>query len=90
MRINYKTRELIDPETIDQKEIEFAVEETSLNLQQDIVATKRELESAKMRLEVVKSTYPLDVDAYIGAKQDVESCKAGLEDLEELKEELGL
>ena len=43
-----------------------------------------------MRLEVVKSTYPLDVDAYIEAKQDVESCKAGLKDLEELKEELGL
>ena len=90
MRINYKTKQLIDPETIDQKEIDFAVEETSLNLQQDIVATKRELESAKMRLEVAKSTYPLDVDAYIEAKQDVESCEAGLKDLEELKEELGL
>ena len=90
MRIDYKNKKLIDPETIDQKEIDFAVEETSLNLQQDIVATKRALESAKMRLEVTKSTYPLDVDAYIEAKQDVEACNAGLNDLLELKEELGL
>lgn len=43
-----------------------------------------------MRLEVVKSTYPLDVDAYIKAKQDVYSCETGLKDLEDLKEELGL
>ena len=89
MRINYKTKQLIDQETIDQKEIDFAVEETSLNLQQDIVATKRELEKAKMRLEIVKSTYPLDVDAYIEAKNDVLSCETGLKDLEELKKELG-
>ena len=90
MRINYKTKTLIDPETIDQKEIEFAVEETSLNLQQDIVATKRALESANMRLETIKSTYPLDVEAYIAAKEDVEACNTGLNDLLELKEELGL
>lgn len=43
-----------------------------------------------MRLEVTKSTYPLDVDAYIAAKEDVEACNAGLSDLLELKEELGL
>ena len=89
MRIDYKNKKLIDQEVIDQKEIDFAVEETSLNLQQDIVATKRELEKAKMRLEVVKSTYPLDVDAYIEAKNDVLSCETGLTDLEQLKKELG-
>ena len=89
MRIDYKNKKLIDQEVIDQKEIDFAVEETSLNLQQDIVATKRELEKAKMRLEIAKSTYPLDVDAHIEAKNDVYSCETGLADLEQLKKELG-
>lgn len=89
MRLNYKTKQLLSEETMTEQEIAFAIQETSLNLQQDILATKRELESAKMRLEVTKSTYPLDVDAYIEAKQDVEACTSGLNDLLELEKELG-
>ena len=90
MRINYKERKLIDPEKIDQKEIDFAVEETSVSLQQDIVATKRELEKAKKTLDTVKSSYPLNFDKYIEAKEDVMSYENGLKYLQELKEELGL
>lgn len=89
MRINYKTGELISNEEQSQKAVEFAIEESKLQLQSDILATKQSLANAKIALEVVKTTYPLDSNAILEAKSEVDAYETGLKQLNELKEEFG-
>ena len=87
IKINYKSKEILTPNIT--KEVSFMVEETDLNLQQDVIATKRELKSKERELEEVKSTYPLDVQKYLSLRNEIESIKKGLLDVKELQEELG-
>lgn len=89
MRINYKTGELISNEEQSKKAVEFAIEESKLQLQSDILATKQSLANAKIALEVVKTTYPLDSNAILEAKSEVDAYETGLKQLNELKEEFG-
>lgn len=90
MRINYKTKQLLDSSTETEKEVQFAVEDTSLQLQSDVLATKRDLESAKILLEKYKTEYPLNVEQVIEQQLTVESLEDGLKRLQKLQTELGL
>lgn len=90
MRLNYKTRKLLSEETVNKQQIEFAIEKAKLNLSSDILATKEALSDARAKLEELKTTYPLDVNAIMVSSSAVEGYEAGLSKLEALKEELGL
>lgn len=90
MRLNYKARKLLSEETVNKQQIEFAIEKARLNLSSDILATKEALSDAKAKLEELKTTYPLDVKAIMGATSAVEGYEEGLSKLGALKEELGL
>ena len=90
MRLNYKTRKLLSEEAVNKQQIEFAIEKARLNLSSDILATKEALSGAKAKLEELKTTYPLDVNAIMEATSAVEGYEEGLFRLETLKEELGL
>ena len=88
MRIDYKEKKLLSEETT-QSELEFMVEDTKLQLESAINATKRDLAKAKNVLSELKTSYPLPIQNLMEAKVEVESLEAGLKDLEALKEELG-
>ena len=60
-----------------------------LQLQSDILATKRDMEKAKAKLSSMKNDYPLDLDAIIKTQLNVESLEDGLKRLENLKKEFG-
>lgn len=88
MRINYKKRELLTKES--EQNVELLVQTSALQLQSDILATKQEVTKAKVELEILKSTYPLDVKRIIDTTVVLENYEKGLEKLKELEEELGL
>ena len=88
MKINYKEKTLIQGEN--QKEVEFLVEDQKLQLQSDVLATKRDLAAAKMQLDDLKTDYPLDIDAIIATQLKIEALEDGLTRLSKLQEELNL
>ena len=90
MKINYKEKKLLSEQEVNEKEVEFAVEDAKLQLQSDILATKRLLEKKKIELADAKTCYPLDVEFIIELSNQVEDCEAGILELEKLQEELGL
>ena len=89
MRVDYKTRTLLSQEATDAQDVQFAVEEAKLQLNADILATKKSLEDAKKRAEIAKTTFPLDSEAIVSALLEVEDRERGLKALEELKVEFG-
>lgn len=88
MKINYKEKTLIQGEN--QKEVEFLVEDQKLQLQSDVLATKRDLAAAKMQLDDLKTDYPLDIDAIIATQLKIEALEDGLIRLSKLQKELNL
>ena len=72
MRINYKTKELLDETKMQQKEVEYAIRKTKLQLDADILTTEEELDTKRMELEILKTTYPLDTQAFINMKSEIE------------------
>ena len=89
MRINYKEKKILNQEEISNKDVEYAVEETKLKLQSDILATKRDLQISENRLQELKTTYPFQVDKYFEELENNISIKKGLEELNKLKDEFG-
>lgn len=89
MKINYKEKKLISQEEMEQSQLDFAVEETKLELQSSVLATKRSLEEAKNNLASLKQEYPLNIEAIADAKATVEEYSDGLKLLQELQEEFG-
>ena len=90
MRINYKEKKLLEEKEVNLEEVEFAVKETSLDLDSAILSTEKELTSKKGKLETLKSTYPLDIQSCCVFSQGIETLNKGLKILKALKEELGL
>lgn len=89
MRINYKEKKILNQEEISNKDVEYAVEETKLKLQSDILATKRDLQISENTLQELKTTYPFQVDKYFEELENNLSIKKGLDELNKLKEEFG-
>ena len=89
MKIDYKNKKLLTPDETVEKEVQFMVEETKLQLQSDILATKRDLEKAKANLASLKNDYPLNPQAIIEVQLNVESLEDGLKRLDILSNELG-
>ena len=90
LKINYKKRELLSQEETSTQEVEFAVEDAKLQLQSDILATKKSLEIKKSELQDAKNTYPLNTEVIIDLVMEVEGLKKGIKMLTKLQEELGL
>ena len=89
MKINYKEKALLSSEENTQKEVEFMVEDQKLQFQSDLLATKRDLATAKAKVEDLKTDYPLDLGAIIEAQLEVEALEDGLLRMEKLQEEFG-
>ena len=89
MKLNYKEKKLLSQEETGTQEVLFAVEDAKLQLQSDILATKRSLESKKAELEDAKTTYPLDSCHIVSLMEEVESLKKGVKSLEALQKEFG-
>ena len=88
MKIDYKNKKLMSSEEMTQKEVEFKVEETKLQLQADILATKQSIAKIEGELELIKHTYPLSGKEIINLQVELESYKDGLTRLEALMTEL--
>ena len=89
MKLNYKEKKLLSQEETGTQEVLFAVEDAKLQLQSDILATKRSLETKKAELEDAKTTYPLDSSKIVSLMEEVESLKKGIKSLEALQKEFG-
>ena len=87
IKIDYKNKKVLEPNP--EKEVAYMVEETDLNLQQDVIATKRKLKEQMIVLNEIKSSYPLDVQRYLEVKSNVDALKDGLIEVANLQEELG-
>ena len=75
-------------EEINQAEQQLQVNQASLQLQADLLATKQALSKAEIELVEAKRKVPFSPSAIIAAKNEIKSLEAGLKDLEELQEEL--
>ena len=89
MRINYKEKKLLSQEETNSQEVAFAVEDAKLQLQSDILATKKSLEAKKSELQDAKTAYPLNVEKIISLSSEIEGYEDGLKKLKSLQEELG-
>jgi hypothetical protein len=74
---------------MEQSQLEYAIEETKLELQASILATKKQLEEAKVRLENVKQEYPINFQNIIDAQLEVRDYSDGLRALTDLQKEFG-
>ena len=83
MKLDYKNRKPLSSEARDQKEVEFAVQNTKLQFEADKLATQRAIAECKEKLDSLKSDYPINIQAIITAQED-------LKNLEILQKELGL
>jgi len=89
MRINYKEKRVLTEGEATEKEVLYAVEDSKLQLQSDILATKRALDSKSIELENAKTSYPLDTKLIISLTNEVEAYEDGIKKLESLKKEFG-
>ena len=89
MKINFKERKLVSSEELDQKEVQYAVEEAKLQLQSDILATEKLLAVKKAELEDAKCTVPLNSNNIVNLQIEVESLADGLKRLKALQKEFG-
>lgn len=90
MKINYKEKKFLSQEAQESQDLEYILEETSLNLQGDIAATKKDVKSLERELKSLKQDYPLDITALCNCKSQLIAKKKALEFLVELQKELGL
>jgi hypothetical protein len=86
-RINYAKKELLSAEELNQQEVSYMVDEAKLQLNADILNTKRALATKKAELEEAKTSYPIDTQKIINLQIDVEAYQDGLKRLEILKKE---
>ena len=89
MRLNFKSQKPLTQEEASQKDIQFAVENTKLQLSSDILATKKSLAEKKEEIEVVKTTYPFDTARYINLSVEIEGLEDGLKRIETIQKEFG-
>ena len=89
MKINYKEKKLLENSEATETELQFAIQDTNLQLQSDILATQKELAKSDKNLEDLKSSYPFPTEKYIQEKENNQSLKHGLETLKALQKEFG-
>ena len=90
MKLDYKNRKLLSSEAQDQKEVEFAVQNTRLQFEADKLATKRAIAEHQEKLDNLKSDYPIDIQEIITTQEYLKNLQAGLEALIDLQKQLGL
>ena len=89
MRIDFKNQKPLSEEEASQKDVQFAVEQTKLELQSSILATSQSIANSEAQLAEIKTTYPLDIDNYVKVNNELIGYKEGLKMLENLQKELG-
>ena len=90
MKLDYKNRKPLSSEAQDQKEVEFAVQNTKLQFEADKLATQRAIAEYKEKLDNLKSDYPINIQAIITTQEDLKNLEAGLEAIKNLQKEFGL
>jgi L-lysine 2,3-aminomutase len=75
-------------EEADKANAEHKAAEAALQLKSDILECKKLSAAAKVTLERVKGTYPLDSNSYLTALVEQQNAEAQLADLESLEKEL--
>ena len=89
MKVDFKNKKLMSSEDLDQKAIEFAVNEAKLQLSADILATEKSLASKKSELADAKCTTPLNATNIVNLQIEVEGLEDGLKRLHNLAKEFG-
>mgnify|MGYP004713827887 CR=1 FL=1 len=89
MLLDYKNQKLLDSSEVSDRDVCAAVSKTDLSLQQSLLETYVEYLDAQERLRVLKSSYPLDLEAIATASGDVSELKAGIDLIMSLREEFG-
>ena len=90
MKLDYKNRKPLSSEAQDQKEVEFAVQNTRLQFEADKLATKRAIAEYQEKLDNLKSDYPIDIQEIITTQEYLKNLQAGLEAIADLQKQLGL
>jgi len=75
-------------EEIDKDELSYKVEEGELQLQADLLATKKSLSVAKRELESAKGQFPFDVAGILKAEDLISDIETTIERMESLKKEM--
>ena len=88
--IRLQKQKSLSPIEEDQKELEFALQNTKLQFEADKLATQRAICEKKDKLASLKFDYPIDIQAIITAQEDLKNFEDGLNAIEELQKELGL
>lgn len=88
MRINYKTKSLLEASEVNKKDVEFACRQAKLSLEADLLATEKSLASEEVELEVLKTTFPLEVEKIVEKQSKIENLKKGISATKKLKKEL--
>lgn len=85
-----KYKDLIskDNEQKNQEQLDLFNEESEMNIQNSILATKKEIAQVKRQLEDKKSEKPLNPEETIKVSQKLKALQNGLQALEDLKSEL--
>ena len=89
MKVDYLNKKVLSEETVENAQVEYAVESTKLELQSALLATKKSLEEAKNQLKDLKSNYPIDIEAIVEKQLKVRDYTNGIEIIESLQKEFG-
>ena len=87
--IDYKNKTLLNQEEKSTQDVQFMVSQTDLNMQQDVLATKRALYAKEQELSNLKQSYPFEMAKYMKLRGEIKSLREGLVAIKELQEEFG-
>ena len=90
MRLDFKNQKPLASEDLSQQDVQFAVEDAKLQLNSDILATQRAKKKKKAVIAEIKTTYPLDVKAYVEVSAELDGLEDGLKRIKALQKELNL
>ncbi len=85
---SYLQRISIDKDAQSKEQAKADAQDAKIQLESDLMAAKRALNSAQRDLEVAKGSKPFDVNDVLAAQQTVEATQADVEAITALKEEL--
>ena len=89
MKVDYKNKKVLSEEAVENSQVVYAVESTSLELQSSLLATKKSLEEAKNALKEMKCAYPLDIQAIVDKTLEIRDFEDGVKIVESLQKEFG-
>lgn len=90
MRLDFKNQKPLASEDLSQQDVQFAVEDAKQQLNSDILATKRAIFEKEKAIAEIKTTYPLDVKAYVEISAELDGLEDGLKRIKALQKELNL